>query len=378
MRDPVAVHRAMSRAAPWCALFVFAVLMPGLYGVGAVDISTLNTWGKFLAIAIMAIGVDLVWGYAGMLSLCQMLFFTLGGYGMGMYLAMHGPLDGDGIPRCLYVVSSNVSGTTLPWFWQPFASFTASAALVLLLPALVAGVFGWFAFRSRVKGVYFSIITQAFTIAVWLVCSRNESRLCGTQGMTNFDVLLGFKLSEPSTKLALYLVTVAAVASAVALARWLVATRTGRILVAVRDNESRLRFAGYQPVAYKTLVFAIAGALGGLSGALCTAQDTMISPSSMEPKASVIAVVMVAMGGRGTIYGAIVGALLYKWLESELSTVIANHWLFVLGGIFIAVVLFLPDGLVGAWRAFGVRLARQRTPAAAGSGPTALPAKATP
>ncbi len=378
MRDLVAVHSAMSRAAPWCALFVFAVLMPGLYGAGAMDISTLNTWGKFLAIAIMAIGLDLVWGYAGMLSLCQMLFFTLGGYCMGMYLAMHGPMDGDGIPRCLFVVSSNISGTTLPWFWQPFASFAATVALVLLLPALVAGLFGWFAFRSRVKGVYFSIITQALTIAVWLVCSRNESRLCGTQGMTNFDTLLGFDLSEPSTKLGLYLATVAAVAVTVVAARWLVATRTGRILVAVRDNESRLRFAGYQPVAYKTLVFAVAGGLGGLSGALCTAQDTLVAPSSMEPKASVIAVVMVAMGGRGTIYGAIIGALLYRWLENELSSVIANHWNFVLGGIFIGVVLFLPDGLVGAWRALGARLARRRARPATESESTGLAAEATP
>src|SRR4051812_21427679 len=301
MPDLARAHRLVSRAAPWLALAVFALLLPLLSAAGALGVNQLNTWGKYLAIAIMAVGLDLVWGYAGLLSLCQMLFFTVGGYAIGMHLAMHGPLDGDGIPRCLYVVTSEVSGFALPWFWRPFASLPATLALVALAPAAIAGAFGWFAFRSRVRGVYFSIITQALTIAFWLVFCRNEMRLCGTNGLTNFTTLAGFALQRPATKVGLYLLTVAALAGTVALARGLVASRTGRVLIAVRDNESRLRFAGYQPTAYKVLVFALAAALAGVGGALFAAQNGIVTPEFMTARESIVAVVMVALGGRGTI-----------------------------------------------------------------------------
>jgi urea transport system permease protein len=356
--SPALLHQRASGAAPWLALAVFAGLLPALYAGGAIDIGTLNTWGKFLAIAVMAIGIDLVWGYTGMLSLCQALFFTLGGYAMGMHLAMHGPLD-EGIPRALSVVSSEVGGIRLPVFWEPFDSLAATLALVALVPGAVAFLFGWFAFRSRVRGVYFSIITQALTIAVWLVLCRNEMRLCGTNGLTNFVAIAGFDLREPATKVGLYLLTVATVALTVAFSRWLVRTRSGRVLIAVRDNESRLRFAGYQPVAYKVWIFTVAAILAAIGGALYAPQNGIMTPEYLVAKESVVAVVMVALGGRGTIYGAIVGALLYKYLENTLSTVLANNWYFVLGGLIVAIVLFLPDGLVGAWRKLG-RLLRER------------------
>jgi urea transport system permease protein len=359
MRELARIHGGLTRSAPWLALAVFAVAMPAGYGLGWMDISTLNTWGKFLAIAIMAIGMDLVWGYTGMLSLCQSLFFAIGGYAIGMHLAMHGPLDGEGIPRCLFVVSSAVSGFHLPWFWKPFGSFAAALALLAVVPGAVAFLFGWFAFRSRVKGVYFSIITQALTIAFGLIFIQNQLNLCGTNGLTNFESLLGFDLRLPRTKLMLYLITVAAVVAAVAFTQWLVRTRTGRVLIAVRDNESRLRFAGYQPVAYKVWIFTFSAILAAVGGALYVPQNGIINPEFMSAKESIFVVVMVALGGRGTIYGAIVGALLCKFLENWLSSLLANNWNFVLGGLYIAVVLFLPDGIVGAWRKLGAWLARR-------------------
>ena len=355
MHSLAAAHAGISRAAPWATLTVFGAVLPALYLGGALDIGTLNTWGKFLSIAIMAISLDLVWGFTGMLSLCQALFFTLGGYCMGMHLAMHGPLDGD-VPRCLFVVSSEVGAMQLPAFWQPFAALWSSLLLVVLVPGLAAFLFGWFAFRSRVRGVYFSIITQALTIAAFLVLCRNEMRLCGTGGLMNFVTLAGFPLREPATKFGLYLLTVAAVAASVGFAGWLVRSRTGRVLIAVRDNESRLRFAGYQPVTYKVFVFTIAAVLGAMGGALYVPQNSIMNPEYLAARESVVAVIMVALGGRGTIHGAVVGALLYKYLENTLSTVLADHWYFVLGGLIIAIVLFLPDGLVGAWRALGCRL----------------------
>lgn len=355
----IALHTGLSKAAPWLALAIFAIVMPLACWAGWMEVSTLNTWGKFLAIAIMAIGLDLVWGYTGMLSLCQSMFFTFGGYCMGMHLAMHGPLDGEGIPRCLFVVTSQVSGFQLPHFWRPFGSFAAALALMVVTAGVVAFIFAWFAFRSRVKGVYFSIITQALTIAFWLMFCRNEMRLCGTNGLTNFVSLVGFDLRQPATKLGLYLITVAALVAAVVFAQWLVRTRAGRVLIAVRDNESRLRFAGYQPLSYKVWVFTLAAILGASGGALYAPQNGIMTPEYMTAKESVVVVVMVALGGRGTIYGGIVGALLYKYLELKLSTLMANNWYFVLGGLFIAVVLFLPDGLVGAWRKLGTWLVQR-------------------
>jgi urea transport system permease protein len=325
-------------------------LVPLLYQAGVLDLSQVNQLGRYCALALVAIGLDLVWGYTGILSLCQALFFTLGGYAFGMYLCMHGPMDGEGIPRALYVVSSEVSGMHLPWFWAPFDSPWFALLAVAAVPGIAAFLFSYFAFRSRIKGVYFSIITQAVTIAAWLMFCRNDLQLCGTNGLTNFTHVFGADLREPGSKLGLYLASVLAMLAACAFALWLTRTRFGRILVAVRDSESRLRFAGYSPVWYKTAVFTIAAILGAVGGALYTPQTGIVTPANMAAIESIWVVVWVAVGGRGTVVGAVVGCLVIKLIESKLTTILPDYWMAIIGSIFVGVVLFMPDGIVGQWR----------------------------
>ncbi|MBA3938089.1 MAG: urea ABC transporter permease subunit UrtC [Planctomycetes bacterium] len=349
MRDPMRSPPRAGRFVPLLALGVLTVLVPGLYGVGVLDITAINQLGRFLALAIVAVGLDLVWGYTGILSLCQAMFFCFGGYAMGMYMAMHGPLSDKGVPRVLTEVSSDVGGMTLPLFWEPFGSFWFALGAVVLVPGLAALAFGWLTFRSRVRGVYFSIITQATTIAVWLIFCRNETKLCGTNGLNKLEQMFGYNMTTPGARFAAYLVTVAALAATWAFARWLIASRTGRVLVAIRDNESRLRFAGYQPVAYKTFIFTVGAVLAGIGGALYVPQNGIITPAKMEAIESITMVVWVAVGGRGTLSGAIIGAVVVNYLQSVLTTLAPNAWLFVLGAIFVAVVLFLPTGLTGLW-----------------------------
>jgi len=331
-------------------LFVLLILMPALYGMGAINIIVLNQLGRFLCFAIVALGIDLIWGYCGILSLCQAMFFCVGGYAIGMHMALRGPLDGDGIPRCLYVVTSVVEGFKLPWFWEPFKTLPAAIFLAMFLPGLAAFIFGYFAFRSRVRGVYFSIITQATTLAVCLVFRRNETRLCGTNGLTNFVTLGGFDLSKSSTKLSLYLITVFTLILVYLLCRYVVKTRLGRLLVAVRDNESRLRFAGYQPVTIKAFAFTVAAIIAGIGGMLYSPQNGIITPYKMEPEVSIFMVVWVAVGGRGTLIGAVLGAILINYVESLLTSKFPTIWPFFEGALFIAVVLLFPDGIVGAWK----------------------------
>lgn len=340
-------------------LLLFGV--PGLFAAGLLDQADLARLGRYCCLAMVAVGLDLVWGYAGILSLCQMMFFTLGGYACGMYLAMHGPLDGDGIPRALFVVSSDPSGMTLPWFWAPFASPWFAAAAVVLVPGLLALVFGWLAFRSRIRGVYFSIITQAATVALWLLFCRNDLQLCGTNGLTNFTHILGFDLTATATKVGLYLVSACALVVTAWAVLALTRTRFGRLLMAVRDNEARLRFLGYDPVVYKTAAFVIAAVIAGVAGALYAPQTGIITPANMTAIESILVVVWVAVGGRGTITGAVVGALAINLLYAWLTTEVPRAWPFVLGAIFVATVLFLPGGLVGAWRSLLPRLAGERT-----------------
>jgi urea transport system permease protein len=341
------------------------VVMPGLYKVGAIDIIVVNQLGRFLCYAIVALGIDLIWGYCGILSLCQAMFFCLGGYAMGMHMALHGPLDGDGIPRCLYVVTSVVEGFQLPEFWKPFRTLGAAVVLAMAIPGAVAFVFGYFTFRSRVRGVYFSIITQATVVAACLIFRRNETRLCGTNGLTNFETLAGFDLGAPSTRLGLYYITVVALVAIFLACRYVVGTRLGRLLLAVRDNESRLRFAGYQPVTVKAFAFTAAGVIAGIGGMLYTPQNGIITPYKMEPIESIVMVLWVAIGGRGTLTGAVLGALLVNYTESTLTSWLPKAWPFVEGALFVGVVLLFPDGLVGAWRSFTRGDKRATAPAAA-------------
>lgn len=326
------------------------VVIPGLYLAGAIDITTVNQFGRFLCYAIVAIGIDLVWGYTGLLSLCQAMFFCLGGYAIGMHMALHGPLDGEGIPRCLYVVTSDVAGFQLPEFWRPFRTLPGAVVLALLVPGFVAFVFGYFSFRSRVRGVYFSIITQATVAAVVLIFRRNETRLCGTNGLTNFQTLAGFDLTLPSVKLGLYLLTAVTLILVYLACRHIVGSRLGRLLVAVRDNESRLRFAGYQPVNLKVFAFTAGAIIAGIGGMLYTPQNGIITPYKMEPAESIFMVVWVAVGGRGTLAGAVLGAVLVNYMNSVLTSRYPAAWPFLLGGLYIVVVLAMPDGIVGLWK----------------------------
>lgn len=347
--------RWLDTVGPGIGAILLCIGVPAMFAAGWIDQSQLSQFGRYCCLAMVAIGLDLVWGYAGILSLCQAMFFTVGGYAMGMYLAMHGPLDGGGIPRALFVVSSDVGGTTLPWFWKPFGSAAFAAAMVVLVPGTMAAVFGFFAFRSRIRGVYFSIITQAATVALWLLFCRNDLRLCGTNGLTNFTHILGFDLRETSTKVALYETSAVVLCAATGAALWLARTRFGRLLVAIRDNESRLRFAGYDPVWFKAAVFAFAAVLAGIGGALYTPQTGIVTPANMMAIESILVVVWVAVGGRGTVVGAVVGALLINLLYAWLTTQLPKVWPFILGALFVSVVLFLPNGLAGLWRGFKAR-----------------------
>lgn len=351
----------VDRALPALTVAILLLGVPLAWACGAMDLAGVSQLGRYCCLAVMAIGLDLVWGYAGALSMCQALFFTLGGYCLGLHLCLRGPLDGEGIPRALFVVSSEVGGITLPWFWQPFDSLLFSLAMVVLVPGAAAFAFGWLAFRSRIRGVYFSIITQALTVAAWLLFCRNDLRLCGTNGLTNFTELLGCSLASPGTKLGLYLASAALLIGAAAFARWLVGTRFGRVLVAVRDSEARLRFAGWQPVWFKSAVFALAAVMAGLGGALYAPQTGIITPANMQAVESILVVVWVAVGGRGTVSGAVVGALGVNLLYSLLTTHLPRLWPFLLGGLFVGAVLFLPEGVVGLWR----RLVARARPAGA-------------
>lgn len=392
----------LARAAPWIALAMALIVVPALNlltfevdGAPAPLLSTaaVNQLGRFLCFAIVALGIDLVWGYTGILSLCQALFFCLGGYAMGMHMALHGPLDGDGIPRCLYVVTSEVQGFTLPWFWAPFRTLPVALLLVLLIPGLVAFVFGYFTFRSRVKGVYFSIVTQATTLGACEIFRLNQVRLCGTNGLTNFTELAGFDLNSPRVKLGLYVVTVLVLAGLYVLCRALVQARLGRVLVAIRDNESRLRFSGYRPMHFKVFVFTLGAIIAGIGGMLYAPQTGIVTPFNMEPDKSVVMVVWVALGGRGTLAGAVAGALLMNYAYALLTSGSLYHlffssklaermsfpelalkhllgpegWPFVLGALCLGVVLFFPKGLMGAWSnvtraAFGAERPPRRAP----------------
>ena len=328
---------------------VLLLLFPYLAGLGLVDQATVSQMGRYCCLAVLAVGLDLVWGYAGILSLCQALFFTLGGYALGMHLCMVGP-QANGVPLALSYLSSDVGGAALPAFWRPFASFPFTILAVAVVPGLLAFGFGYLAFRSRIRGVYFSIITQALTVVGFLLFCRNDLRLCGTNGLTNFSQLLGASLAAPATKLALYEASALLLMGSVCFALWLTRSRFGRLLIAVRDSESRLRFAGYQPVWFKTAVFTIGAVMAGLGGALYAPQTGIITPSNLKAAESLMVVVWVAVGGRGTVVGAVVGALAINFLYSQLTSLVPKLWPFILGGIFVSVVLCLPDGLIGAWR----------------------------
>ena len=438
--------RIINRGTAIVLLLLGFGLVPALYQYEAIGIETVNMLGRYLCFALLALSLDLIWGYGGMLCLCQSFFFSLGGYAIGMFLAHHGGpegiVDANGwkLPACLFVVYPYEVGQApgdalLPWFWKPFWSLPVTLLLGMLIPGLVAAVIGFFVFRSRVRGVFFAILTQAITVAAWLVFSMNQMMFCGTNGLTRFDRITtsfteviqidvdpaalkkqqvelaevrrvldtyqaahdgsleqdghhftsrprkflnvnadfaklklssptgpvqlgdiaklevaGWRLSEHSVKFALYLVTITSLLVVFLGCRLMIGSRFGRVLIAIRDNETRLRFAGYRPYVFKMAVFAISAMIAGLAGMLYAPQMQIFTPTNLEPKESILVVVWVAFGGRGSLSGPVAGALLVNLLYFYLTGWSPATWPFLLGGIIVFVVIVMPDGIIGFWK----------------------------
>lgn len=303
--------------------------------------------GKYLCFALLAIALDLVWGYCGILSLGHGAFFALGGYAMGMYLMRQigdrGVYANPELPDFMVFLNWQ----ELPWYWYGFDMFWFAALMVVVVPGLLAFVFGWLAFRSRVTGVYLSIITQALTYALMLAFFRNEMGFGGNNGLTDFKDILGFSLQADGTRAGLFVASALALAGGYLVARYVVSSKYGRILVALRDAEARTRFLGYRVEHYKLWVFVLSAVLAGIAGALYVPQVGIINPSEFSPLNSIELVVWVAVGGRGTLYGAVMGAWIVNYGKTYLTAALPEVWLFALGGLFVLVTLFLPRGVVG-------------------------------
>ena len=303
--------------------------------------------GKYLCYAILALAVDLVWGYVGILTLGHAAFFALGGYAMGMYLMRQIGARGSYANPLLPDFMVFLNYHELPWFWLGFDWFPFAMLMAVLVPGLLALVFGYLAFRSRVTGVYLSIITQALTYALLLAFFRNDMGFGGNNGLTDFKELLGFPLTADSTRAGLLVVTAIVLCLLYLMARALTRSRFGKILIAVRDTESRTRFLGYRPEHYKLFVFVLSAVMAAIGGALYVPQVGIINPGEFAPANSIEAVIWVAVGGRGTLSGAILGAVLVNFGKTILTGALPELWLFALGGLFIVVTLFLPTGLLG-------------------------------
>jgi urea transport system permease protein len=303
--------------------------------------------GKYLSFALLGLSLDLVWGYAGILVLGQGAFFALGGYAMGMYLmrqiGSRGVYGNPDLPDFMVFLN----WTELPWYWLGFNHFSFALLMVFLAPGGLGLIFGWLAFRSRVTGVYLSIITQALCYALLLAFFRNEMGFGGNNGLTDFKEILGFNIQAEAVRAVLLFMTGLSLISALLLSRWLVNSKLGRVVTAIRDQESRVRFLGYRVELFKLWIFVFAAMLAGLAGALYVPQVGIINPSEFSPLNSLEIVIWVAIGGRGTLYGAILGAVLVNYAKTVLTGLLPEIWLFTLGSIFILVTLLLPDGLVG-------------------------------
>ncbi|WP_083700390.1 urea ABC transporter permease subunit UrtC [Acidihalobacter ferrooxydans] len=304
--------------------------------------TSLNLLGQFLAMAILAVGLDLIWGYTGILSLGQAVFFGIGGYLMAFYLKTQG-LAAGAVPD--FMMYSGVSHLPLIWEWS--RHFGIMFLFVLIVPGLIGWLFGLIIFRSRIKGVYFSILTEALAVAFSTLVLERQSFTGGSSGLTNYNAILGHSFYDNSTYTGLYLATVVALILAVALVWWLTHSPFGALLRAVRDGENRLRFIGYNPVLFQAFVFAVAAALAGVAGALYVPQNGIITPNMLGVVPSITMVVWVAVGGRGTVFGAIIGALLVQYAQYYLSSSFASGWLYIIGGLFVLVVLVFPRGIVG-------------------------------
>ena len=360
MRTPLTIRflTSMPRKG-WLALAIFALvawvgvpmahLMLPESSPFSVSAYTVTLMGKILCYAVVAVAMDLIWGYAGILSLGHGLFFALGGYGFGMYLMRQIGTDGSyGVNLPDFMVF--LDWKELPWFWVGSDSFLWALVLVVAVPGALAFIFGYFAFRSRIKGVYFSIITQALTYAAMLLFFRNETGFGGNNGFTDFKRILGFDITSPEMRVTLFALSATLLMSVLILGRYLVTSKFGRVLAAIRDAESRVMFIGYQPLNYKLFVWTLSAVLCGLAGALYVPQVGIINPSEMTPANSIEIAIWVAVGGRGTLIGPVVGAAIVNLAKSFFTVTFPEYWLFFLGFLFIGVTLFLPQGVVGLFR----------------------------
>ncbi len=343
----------------WIALGVFALItlvllplahlaLPAGHPLHVSDY-VITLGGKILCYAIVAVAMDMIWGFAGILSLGHGVFFALGGYAFGMYLMRSIGLDGvyhSNLPDFMVFLDWKA----LPWYWQGTQYFLWAVVLVLLVPALLAFVFGYFAFRSRIKGVYFSIITQAMTYAAMLYFFRNETGFGGNNGFTDFKRILGYSISAPGTRVTLFALSALMLMFTLVLGRYLIGSKFGRVLTAIRDAESRVMFIGYNPLWYKLFVWTLSAVLCAVAGALYVPQVGIINPSEMSPANSIEIAIWVAVGGRGTLIGPVIGAFLVNLSKSWFTMAFPEYWLFFLGLIFVLVTLFLPQGVVGIWR----------------------------
>jgi urea transport system permease protein len=308
-------------------------------------------FGKYICYALLALSIDLIWGYCGILSLGHGAFFALGGYAMGMYLMRQ--IGGRGVYANPILPDFMVflNWTELPLYWYGFQSFPYAILMVLLVPGALAFVFGWFAFRSRVTGVYLSIITQAMTYALLLAFFRNDFGFGGNNGLTDFKDILGFNIQAQGTRAALFAISTLALLLGFLICRVIVTSKLGKVLVAIRDAETRTRFLGYRVESYKLFVFTLSACMAGVAGALYVPQVGIINPSEFSPANSIEAVIWVAVGGRGTLIGAALGAVVVNYAKTYFTSgFLAAYWLFLLGGMFVAVTLFLPRGIVGTYR----------------------------
>jgi urea transport system permease protein len=341
----------MAIAAGVAAILLFVI--PPLLSIMGQGVR-INQLGRFLALAIAALGIDLIWGFTGLLSLGHGIFFALGGYALAMYLQLQLPTGQ--IPEffTLYGVQE------LPFFWQPFYSLPFTLLAVVVLPAIVAAALGYLVFRNRIRGVYFSILTQAALIVFFNFFNGQQKLINGTNGLkTDTSTIFGIEVSDPRIQTALYVLSIVFLLAGYALCRWLTSGRLGRMLVAIRDDETRVRFSGYNPTGYKVFVFAISAVLAGIAGALYTVQSGIITPSSsMGVAFSIEMVIWVALGGRATLVGAILGTLIVNFARILLSEQFPEFWLFFQGALFLVVVTVLPDGILGWLRTEGVSYVR--------------------
>jgi len=376
------ILRALDRKAIWlvASLIAIAIAVPALNLLvppgqfGHVPGYAVTLFGKYLCYAMLALALDLVWGYVGILSLGHGAFFALGGYATGMYLMRQIGARGVYANPILPDFMVFLNWKELPWYWHGFDLFPFAMLMVVLVPGALAFVFGWFAFRSRVTGVYLSIITQAMTFALLLAFFRNDFGFGGNNGLTDFKDILGFSIQAPATRATLFALSALFLALFVFICSMIVNSKLGKVMVAVRDAESRTRFLGWRPENVKLFAFTVSAVMAGIAGALYVPQVGIINPGEFAPENSIEAVIWVAVGGRGTIIGPIIGALLVNMGKSYFTGALPDYWLFALGGLFVVVTLFLPKGIVGLFTARRARKGKEASSAAeAGEDPSTLP-----